>query len=233
MRRYRLTVRGEELVNNQDIRLFLPNHPAQVDAPLLGAYLQKRMKIVPIVSDRFVTMPVVGYFMRKMDSISVTDLSTGKRDPDVLKNIMIQSNESVKEGKNLILYPAGQIKERAAEEIGNKQSAYLLVSELPEDVRIIGVKITGLWGSMWSRANRKDKPNFGLTLLKGMLLTFANLIFLQPKRKVEIEFQDISDQARKVAQGSRQEFNRYLEDFYNGPEAEPNVKVRYFFYLPI
>lgn len=233
MRRYRLTVKGRELLNDEGVHLFLPNHPAQVDAPLLGAYLQKKMKVVPIISERFVSMPVVGYFMKKMDPISVADLSAGRRDPDVLKKILSQSAEKVKKGKNLILYPAGQIKTAAAEEIGNKQSAYLLSSSLPEEVKIVGVRIKGLWGSMWSRSERDDKPNFGLTLLKGMLLTFANLIFFQPKRKVEIEFVDISKEARQAAKGSRRDFNRYLEEFYNSPKVEEIVKVRYFYYLPI
>lgn len=228
-RRYRIQITGEELLEPNGSKLILPNHPAQVDAPLLGTVLRKHGEIVPIVSERFTKMPVVGYFLRRLGSVPVSDLQMGNRDPHVMTTISKNVGASLKEDKLVIIYPAGQIKYQSTEKLYNKQSVYNLVRAHGTEVPIIGVRILGLWGSMWSTAINGEKPNFGLTFLKGIGLVFLNLIFFCPKRSVTIELVDISKEAYDAAQGDRKSFNHYLEQFYNqhGPEAD--VRVRYHF----
>jgi long-chain-fatty-acid--[acyl-carrier-protein] ligase len=43
---------------------------------------------------------------------------------------------------------------------------------------IIGVRVDGLWGSMWSRAYTGKTPPFFKLLLKGIGYYFINLFFL-------------------------------------------------------
>ena len=231
-RRYRVEIIGEEFFKRKGAKLVLPNHPAQIDAQLLGVISSKYWDVVPVVSERFVNMPVIGYFMRKLNAVPVSDLSLGKRDVNVLKNVTAGVINALENDGSVILYPAGSIKLTALERIGNKQGTHKILNEIPENVPIIGVKIIGLWGSMWSTEITGKKPNFGLTLLKGFGYMFANLIFLVPKRKVTIEFTDISLEIREKAKLPRREFNQYLESFYNSAGPEPVQRVRHLFFLP-
>ena len=211
-------------------KLFLPNHPANVDAQLMGALSSQYCKISPVVSERFVNMPIVGFFLKKVRAIPVSDLTSGNRDPHVLDKITKNVAISFSNGRCPIVYPSGQIKLQAHEEIKNKQTAHKLVGTIPDDVRIIGVRILGLWGSSWSAYKTGEKPNFGLTFLKSILIIFANLVFFCPKRKVKFEFVDITDEAKEQAKGDRKSFNTYLEEFYNiyGPEEAVQKKLFFF-----
>ncbi|MBN4072893.1 1-acyl-sn-glycerol-3-phosphate acyltransferase [Crocinitomix catalasitica] len=231
-RRYRIKIIGEDLLKDSGAKFIIPNHPAQIDAQILGSLAGQYCEVVPVVSEHFVNMPIVGLIFRRMGAISVSDISAGNRDPHVMKNIFSEVMTAFENGKSPILYPAGQIKTKAAEHIGNKQSAYRIITEMPANVPIIGVKITGLWGSIWSSANRKSKPKFGITFIKSVFYTFANLVFFTPKREVSIEFIDISENARLEAKGKRHDFNKYLEKFYNSPQVEEATYIRHFFYLP-
>jgi long-chain-fatty-acid--[acyl-carrier-protein] ligase len=132
----------------------------------------------------------------------------------------------------VIIYPSGQIARTPTEKINNKQSAYVVVSRLPEEVRVIGVRISGLWGSMWSAARTGEPPNFMLTYLKGIFYFFANLIFFLPKRDVTFEYVDITEEAKIKSMSERSAFNTYLEDFYNLNGPEKARHIRHLFYMP-
>ena len=54
---------------------------------------------------------------------------------------------TLKDGGNVIFYPSGHIQtECGCEDIGTRQLAHNICGDLPEKVRVIGVRTTGLWG---------------------------------------------------------------------------------------
>jgi len=96
-------------------------------------------------------------------------------------------------------------------------------------VKVEGVRIIGLWGSMWSKAKTGKTPNFFVQLLKGIFYIFANLIFFLPRRKVSIEIEDLTLQAHANAPLGIKPFNSFLEDYFNfHGEENPDFLSRFF-----
>jgi long-chain-fatty-acid--[acyl-carrier-protein] ligase len=232
-RRYRITIKGAELLQLKGAKLVIPNHPAQVDAQILAPMTLKHWDLVPVSSARFLKMPLIGYLMRSMNTIAVSDLTRGSRNANVLNEIIDGTQHALKKERSVIIYPAGSIKMQAKEIIRNKKSTYEVVKVFPKHAKIIGVRIYGLWGSIWSSAWLGRKPHFGITLLKSMALVFANLIFFLPKREVTYEFVDITSETKEFAKKDRKTFNNYLENFYNEKGVEEVKYIRHFFFLPL
>lgn len=231
-RRYRISVKGAETLDTPGAHLILQNHPSHIDPQICALITSKHGDFVPVMSEKFLRLPVIGKVLKNRGTIPVSDLKHGNRDPEVLNKVIAAVTAALEKEKKVIIAPSGNIASTGLEQIRNKQSAHVLVSDLPDNTRVVGVRIKGLWGSIWSTAYKGKKPDFGLTFLKGGGYLLANLIFLAPRRKVSVEFVDLTEKAIEKAKGDRQSFNAFLEDFYNeaGPE-EPSY-VRHFFFLP-
>lgn len=231
-RRYRVSIKGLDLLQKEGGKLVLPNHQSHMDPQLVALECYKYSDIVPVVNEKFFRIPVIKFFLRKFEAVSVSDFKSGNRDPHVLKNIFSKVIAALEKGKTVVIYPSGQLQETGLEKIKNKQSAYAVVKDLPDDTRILGLRITGLWGSTFSWAWTGKKPSFLLAYFSGIFIFFANLIFLCPKRNVTFEFIDITDEAKKMSTEDRRTFNTYLEEFYNKDGHQKPVYVRHFFFLP-
>lgn len=232
-RRYKITIKGLDLVKQDVPKLILPNHQSHLDPQLISVITVKHTKIVPVVSERFFKVPVVKFFVKKWESIPVSDFRRGNRDLNVIKKITTGVTAAFKRGRSVVIFPSGQLSKDGTEKIRNKQSAYAVVSEMPDNVRVIGVRITGLWGSIWSKAWSGKVPVFHIEFIKAILILYANLIFFSPKRKITIEFVDITEEAKKQVKTDRKTFNNFLEEFYNLNGPDKINFVRHFFYLPL
>jgi len=192
----------------------------------------KYTEFIPVVAERFFKIPVVKYFLREMDAIKVNDFKKGSRNISLVKNINKKLVEELKNGKSAMIFPSGQLCSGGIERLYNKQSAFSVTSHLPDNTKVVGVRIKGLWGSMWSKAWNGKRPNFLTTYLIAIILFFANFIFFCPKRKITIEYVDITEDAKKYAQTDRKTFNKFLEDFYNKDGKEEAMFVRHLFFFP-
>jgi long-chain-fatty-acid--[acyl-carrier-protein] ligase len=230
--RYRIVIKGSEVFQNNSPKLILPNHPALVDPIILLSQIYRFSTATPVISEKYHDIPVIKSFFRRLGAVRVSDLENGSRDTQVLKVIVRSVIKGFKRKRNILIYPSGQIAGQGFEKIFNKKSAYHLVSKLPEEVEVIGVRITGLWGSMWSKAKSGKSPDFFLQLLKGFFYVLANLIFFVPKRTVTVEFENLTTQAREIALQGQKPFNAFLEEFYNLHGEEPALFLKHFFYLP-
>ena len=220
-RRYAVRVEGREAVEDAPGPvLVLPNHPAMVD-PMLVACEFWRVPLQPLVDERFWRAgPLTRRTLATLGAVAVPDLrahltregvEAARGMGDVVRNALAA-------GGNVIFYPAGHIqREEGADDIGGRRLAYEAVRNLPDGARVVGVRTTGLWGSIWSRAGRKNSPPFAATLLKsGLLWLVAGF---RRRRPVEMHAEDLTPRAREWAEGTRQEFNRALEAWYSGDGA--------------
>lgn len=230
--RYRLTIKGLEYIKSPGAKLILQSHPSHIDPQLLAVFIDQHCDFVPVISEKFLRIPVFGSILRAWDAVAVSDLKHGNRDPDVLKKIFSKVMEALERGKSVLISPSGQIAEGPLEKIKNKQSAHVLVGNLPENVKVIGVRISGLWGSMWSTAWMGERPDFLYSFMKGVFYLFANFFFFLPKRPITFEFVDITEEVLEQAKSDRRTFNKYLEDFYNVNGPEEVTYIKYFFYAP-
>ena len=198
--------------------LVLPNHPAMVDPMLVGAEFW-RTPLKPLCDELFFRTGIVApAVLKTLGAVAVPDLrkhrtSKGATIARGLSGIVM---DTLAAGGDVIFYPSGHIYTEDREDIGTRQLAYNLAKELPENVRVIGVRTTGLWGSIWSRKGRKDSPPFVPTFVKSVLLWFFVSPFV-PRRKVTMHIEDLTERVKSwAATLTRLEFNAKLNDWYNG-----------------
>ena len=230
--RYKISIKGSEVFKTDVPVLILPNHQALVDPMIIMSQIYRYSLAIPVVSSTFYDIPVLRSVFSGWGAVRVSNLEAGSRNTNVLNEITRSVLKGFRRGKNIILYPSGQLAGQGYEKIFNKKSAQKIVNKMPDDVKVIGVRITGLWGSMWSKARTGKTPNFFVQLLKGIFYILANLIFFLPRRKVTIEIEDLTIQAKTKAELGIKTFNLFLEDYFNfHGEESPNF-LKHFFILP-
>ena len=228
--RYKISIKGSEVLRYNSPMFILPNHQALIDPFILLSHIYRFTTVTPVISEKYFDLPVVKTFFRRVGAVRVSDLEKGNRDTQVLKVITRSVIKGFNRGNNIILYPSGQIAGQGSEKIFNKKSAHHIVRKLPEDIHVVGVRISGLWGSMFSKARTGKSPDFFVQLSKGLFYVLANLIFFMPKRTVTIEFEDLTTEAKRIALEGQKPFNSFLEDFYNlSGEEETNFLKHYFY----
>lgn len=222
--RYRVTIKGFEKLNKKNLNkpggvLFLPNHPTVfVDPTLITLAVFQKFPLRPIIVEYMYYTPIIYQIMRLMDGIPIPsfEMSTNslkrKRSERVIQEIV----RGLEQGQNFLVYPAGRVKSTAHEVIGGASGVYQAITECPE-ANIVLVRITGLWGSSFSKALTGKSVYMFSMIWQGMKHAFKNLLFFTPRREVKIEFQPVGkDFPRDV---SKLEMNRYLEDWYNRPDG--------------
>lgn len=227
--RYDVQLKGHELLRENRVKLFLPNHQALIEPIILQSHIIRYHEIVPAVSAKYFENPFFRLVMKIVNSVPVSDLDRGNRDIDVLNKVKSALLNSILSGKNALLYPSGQLASQGFEKIFNKQGAFNIVSELPDEVMIVGVRVSGFWGSMWSKAESGKTPDFLKCLIKGFLIVLSNLIIFTPRRKVCFEFFDITTVAKQQSKIDRKSFNLFLESLYNHCGTEVLTRIKYFF----
>ena len=232
-RRYKITIKGHDVLKTDNPKLFLANHQSHLDPQIVAMEMYKYSEIVPVASERFFRTPIVRFFLKKTNAISVSDFRLGNRDRNVLKTISTGAIKALKDNKSVMIFPSGQLTSNGIEKIGGKQSAYAVVSEMPENAKVIGVHVSGLWGSMWSKAWDGTRPIFLKTFIKAAIIFFANFIFFIPKRKITLEFVDITNEAKQKGATDRKTFNLFLENFYAQKGKPKLVYIRHLFYFPL
>ena len=225
-RRYKVTVEGMDAVAQDQPLLVLPNHPAMVDPMLVGAAFWKT-PLRPLCDESFFKAGIVApAALQMLDAVAVPDLrkSRSAKGATIARGLGGIVLDTLKAGGNVIFYPSGHIYTENHEDIGTRQLAYNMCKELPEGVRVIGVRTTGLWGSIWSRKGRTSSPAFVPTFIKSVLLWFFYAPFV-PRRKVTMHIEDLTDRVKSwSATDTRLEFNARLNAWYNDEAEKEEVR---------
>jgi long-chain-fatty-acid--[acyl-carrier-protein] ligase len=230
--RYRIHVSGAEVIQRNGPVLFLPNHQALIDPIILLSQIYRFSTAVPVLSEKYYDIPVARSFFRQWGAVRVSDLEAGSRDTGVLQRITRSVYKGFRRNSNVLLYPGGQLSSQGYERIMNKKSAYYIVARFPEGVQVVGVRLTGLWGSCFSKARSEKSPDFFKQLLLGGWYVLANFLFFIPKRRVSLEFEDLTARVKEIAASGQKPFNAFLEEFYNVHGEEAPLFLKHIFYLP-
>ncbi len=224
--RYRLEVEGLENLGPEASRgqgtLFLPNHPAEIDPLILEMLLWDKFQPRPLVVEHFYHLKGFKLFIDYVRAMPLPTMDTiaskwrGKKVEKQFNKVV----EGLRNGENFLIYPSGRLKHTGLEVLGGASFAHSLLQVYP-DIRIVLVRTSGLWGSMFSRALTGASPDFGKTFWKGFWILLKNGIFFTPRRHVRVEFELAP--ASFPRQSSRLEVNKFLEGWYNrypkmGPE---------------
>jgi len=209
--------------------LILPNHPAMIDPVLVIAELW-RIPASPLCDELYFDRGgVSAAFLKMYDAVRVPDLRK-HRSADglaVVRGLNDVVPNALANGKNVIFYPSGHIwtEPEPHDDIGTRQLAHNVCRAIfqpptldPQpptpNVRVIGIRTLGLWGSMWSRKGQTRTPSFGPVFARAVRLWFLCLVTGR-RRKVTMHFEDLTDRVREWSQLPRLEFNKKLEDWYN------------------
>ena len=226
--RYRVELKGLEKLNQKTLdsskgTLFLPNHPAIFIDPLLATlYIYKEYQPRPMIVEYMYYTPIVHTVMRWIRALPVPGFDTSPNSFKTFRNdrTFNAAVDGLRKGENFLLYPAGRTKNSALEIIGGASGLHRILQEVP-DVNIVLVRMTGLWGSLFSRAATGAPPSLFKTFGFSVKTILKNLIFFTPKRKLSLEFEIPTDFPNKAG---RRDINRYLEDWYNQPFPKEGSK---------
>jgi acyl carrier protein len=252
--RYKITVLGGEKIKlkKNDPKggiLFLANHPSHLDATFLTLALGKQNCQVCIWTlDDVYKNPYARLVARNPETVSLMKVpniyeSRKKQHAKMLRRLLERTLEFLHRGRHVLFFPSGSQKHQGYEEIHGKSAVHRILQRYPH-VNIMLVRITGMWGSRFSKAVKKQERSttrgenlvkFAWNLIKIVLL---NLIFFIPKRPIVVEFMPVGEDFPHY--GTRKEINRYIEKQFNagfGPEGEPVLQVPDYFwkttYTPI
>jgi long-chain-fatty-acid--[acyl-carrier-protein] ligase len=225
--RYRLEVSGLENLKRESFNptrgiLFLPNHPAEIDPVMMMMILWDKFRLRPLVIEHFFYIWGVRSCLKMVSALAVPSMVSSsnrwklKQVDNLIKNVA----EGLKNKENFLIYPAGRLKQSGEEIIGGASLIHNLFTHCP-DSNVVLVRITGLWGSRFSRALTGKIPSLRRAYLDGFKILLNNWIFFSPRRTVKIEMELAPSDFPYRA--SRQELNKYLEKWYNrhpgeGPE---------------
>ncbi len=240
--RYRIEVQGKELLEDERLKhkgvLVLPNHSAEVEPFMILMLASVKFDLQPLVVDNFYNMWIAKPFMRLVRAKPVAEFENAVSDYKLqeAKKLFQGVVDDLKKGAHILMYPGAGLKLTPEERIGGRSLAHATVQEA-KDTEILLIRVSGLWGSKFSKVYTEGKtPNFLKELMRGALIVLQNGIFFTPRRKVTIEFSLPPENFPK--HGTRLEFNRALEKFYNQfitadgkrVEKEPLYQVPYYFW---
>ncbi len=216
--RYRIRIEGEEVLKSEVLQnkgvLVLPNHPAEIEPFIMMVLLGKQFDLVPLVISNFYNYPFAKGIMKliRAKPVSEFDKAISSYKLKTAEKLFQDVIDDLKGHKAILFYPSSGLKMTPEEKIGGRSLAHATIQEAPE-TEILLVRITGFWGSMYSKAYTEKTPDFWKLIGKSALILLKNLIFFTPRREIVIEYSLPGKDFPKF--GSKTEFNRSLESFYN------------------
>jgi long-chain-fatty-acid--[acyl-carrier-protein] ligase len=213
------------LRHNTKGTLFLPNHPAiGIDPAVASLPVMAKYGVRPLVTEYMFFNPFVHWLMRWVNALPVPNFGTGVNPLKLarLDKTLRTVERGLECGEAFLIYPAGMTKQGSREIIGGAFAVHQLVSKYPS-TKVVLVRISGLWGSRFSRAYTKgDQVNLADVFKRSFIDLIRGLIFFLPRRDVTIEFEMAPDDMPR--EGTKATLNRYLEQWYNKPYEETESK---------
>ncbi len=224
--RYRIQVHGLRPILQRGNRgiLFLPTHPALIDPVILTTELLWDFQARPFADQESVDLPGIRWFAGRVGAFLIPSVARqGSQALEGIEGTLQDSIQALRDGDNVILYPAGGILRTRHEVVGATRAVASILQAHPE-VRVVLVKTRGLWGSAFSRVYGHD-PDIRRILRRGLASLLVSFVFFMPRRQVDLTFEEPDDLPRAA---DRLVLNAWLEARYN-QDAPP---ARYVPYTP-
>jgi len=222
--RYRIRTKGLDKIaakGRQGI-LFLPNHPALIDPVIMLSVLRGSFAPRALADQDEIDLFFIRWMAKRAGIIPIRNIGKyGQSGRKQLEEALAEGAQWMKDGGNMMLYPAGRLCKTRLEDVGGSSAVETLLDEYP-DMRIVLVRTSGLWGSAFGYGPGRT-PYAGKAIKRGLPGLLASGLFFMPRRRVTIEFVEPDDVPRTAG---RETLNRYLEDFYNQSPPD-NTHVPY------
>lgn len=222
--RYRVKIKGLEKLNPNSLSkpggiLFIPNHPAVfIDPTLVTLAIWKKYSVRHLIVEYMYYTPGIHLIMKWLRAIPVpnNEVSSNTLKRKRSDKAFVEVAKGLKNHDNFMIYPAGRLKNSAQEILGGASGVHRIIQEAPE-TNVVLVRITGLWGSSFSKAFTGVTPPMFQVLKNGFFAALKSLIFFLPRRNITIEFEPAPADFPYLS--PRLEFNKYLERWYNRPDG--------------
>lgn len=213
--RYRIRVEGLEELRGLERALIIPNHPAYIDPAVVLSAVWPVLRPRPMLLAEMFESPLLAWLPWILRAVEIPNLEQQSSAAREQAQRTIQAVvEGLKRGENFILWPAGRVQRRNAESLGAARSLAEILSAVPE-ANVVAVRTRGLWGSRFSFARTGTKPPLVKTLLQGLGLLFANLLFFSPRREVSLTIRRF--EPKDLPERTRERLNPFFERWYNEP----------------
>ncbi|MCA9127740.1 MAG: AMP-binding protein [Planctomycetales bacterium] len=224
--RYRVTVTGrDQLKSLVGPTLVLPNHPAYIDPAIVSSQIRLNGPLRPLVFSGTYRMAALWPLMKMIDAFEVPDLSSHSRNAQSKALEMIDSVvDRLHAGDNILIYPSGRLQRGDVEVVGAARAVHDIVSRCP-DINIVLIRTRGVWGSMFSCAAKGSPPNLAQRSRAALGWVLASLFFFLPRRPVTLQIEVVQRSSLPIQ--TREEFNAYLERWYNIDGGQSPRFVRY------
>ena len=219
--RYRVTDKGLENIPAHRLDeagkrrpiLFLPNHPALMDPPIICSRLAG-LRPRPLADAAQMRGAIPALAARLFNVITIPDVKAcGRSACTPARESLRQVVTALCRGEDVLLYPSGGLSPDGKEHLRANSAVWRILAEVPH-VRVVLVRSTGMWGSSFSRADGHT-PQMERELRKGFQMLLRHRLFFMPKRDVVVEYTELEDLPRN---GDKQALNRLLEALYNDEE---------------
>lgn len=228
--RYRIQIEGEKSLRPHPNKgcLFLSNHVAEIDPVILEYLFWSRFHVRPLAVDYLFKNPVVRWFLQSVQAIPVPSFVPGKAREDALAQMdtfCAKASQILDNGGSLLLYPSGRLSRNGKEEIINQYSAYVILHRSKE-CNVFLVRISGLWGSSFSRYKTQTTPKLGKVFKMALKAVLRSGIFFLPKRTVKVTIHQM-DYKYLMQFSKKQDLNAFLSSWFNEEQADLPIEVPY------
>ncbi len=156
---YRFKVRGDEHIPSEGPALLVCNHVSFVDAVLLMAASPRPIRFV--MDHRIFRVPLLGWLFKLAKAIPI---APQKEDPEAYEKAFAQAAQVLREGDLLGIFPEGAITRDGHLQPfkGGVKKILDAAHAEGQEVPVVPMALTRLWGSFFSRVEVRDGQNVAM-----------------------------------------------------------------------
>jgi len=139
-RRYDITITGLEHLKQTGSKMIMPNHPGLIDPVIIFSHLSPYITLSPVVTETYYNKPILHGLFRRIQAVSIGDLARGTGDISEVSQTFSGISDGLESGKNILLYPSGQIYSQDFESVIGKKSVYEVLVRATSQTRFIAVQ---------------------------------------------------------------------------------------------
>jgi long-chain-fatty-acid--[acyl-carrier-protein] ligase len=211
--------------------LVLPSHPAYADPPNLLAQLWPAFRMRPVLLETNFRSPLLAPLAWLARAIKVPETERASADAKRrAEQSVAEVIAALRAGDNVVLWPTGSLSRDGRDRLGAARTAADVLRAVPAATAVL-VRTRGLWGSRFSWAYSGTKPRLTRELFRGVRTLLANLVFLAPRRPVNLHVEAFT--AADRPEPTREVLNPWLEAWYNADGGEkPSFVPQHFLFGP-
>jgi 1-acyl-sn-glycerol-3-phosphate acyltransferase len=156
---YRFRIHGDEHIPAEGAAVLVCNHVSFIDAVLLMAASPRPIRF--IMDHRIFRVPVLGWLFKLAKAIPI---ASQREDPEAYEKAFAQAVDVLREGDLLAIFPEGAITRDGTLQPFKGGVMKILGAARAEgvDPPVIPMALTNLWGSFFSRVERRGGRNVAM-----------------------------------------------------------------------